>query len=184
METLLKFLYPVFESLWRRWFGSDTDIPIFNSRVVQHIVGFCATFSILWYIGTSWWQNLLACAILQGLFWAKAHGEIFDFGHSQPPDTSRYDDYWYWKYLKEIMPEEYWYGFECDYVMMTIRYSLPAFLLALVLLSPLVLVAGLLVSSAYAVCWFFYDWGLTKKPTEIAECVAGLLVGLTIALGG
>lgn len=177
---MISFLYGTFLGCWRRWFGGGLDF-LGDNRALQHIVGFVVACTIFWYNGYNCLQVLLASSILQGLFWAKSHGACYDFGHGSV-DVKRYEDLWYWKYLKVIIPERLYYTYSCDFILMLIRYTIPAILLACVLVNSSLLLLGLCVSCVYAVCWSLYDLEIVKHPTELAEFLAGFYVG--ILLGG
>lgn len=171
----------IFEAIWRRCFGnSGWDIPVLKIRAVQHIIGFLGLFLCL-IIKYSLWQALIAAGLMQGIFWARSHGCCYDFGHGEP-DPKRYEQLWYWKYLKKYIPEKQWYGFNCDYYLMNVRYTLPSLLVGAVLLSIPALFMGFCLSGMYALCWIAYDFGWTKRPTEIAEYLGGFITGLLLML--
>lgn len=175
----MNFIYAIFLSLWRRWFGGGLDFLIDN-RFIQHLIGFLACFSILWVEDYHIMQCVVCAGIFQGLFWAKSHGACYDFGHNEPYEE-RYNQLWYWKYLKKFIPESMRYTFSGDFLLMFVRYTLPALLMGLVLLNPLCCVIGVAVACSYALCWIMYDFGWVKNPTEIAEYMAGFYVGLLLA---
>lgn len=183
MTYVIGFLYSIYEGFWRRWFGGLlNDKPILKNRFLQHVFGFLGCFGILFYNGLNIWLSLLSALVLQGLYWARSHGCCFDFGHGQPPDIKRYDQLWYWKYVKKIIPEDELYGFWCDYILMTVRYTIPSILFAITSLHPSCMFMGIVLSTVYAFCWKAYDYGYTNKPTETAEILAGFTTGLMIAL--
>lgn len=174
------FLYACFMSAWRRCFGSDGwGLPIIKNRAIQHIIGFTVTSFVLWYIGYGWIQIIACAGVLQGLYWAKGHGMCFDYGKGDV-DLDRYEKMLSWRLIRRFIPEKYWYGYESDFLLMTTRYTLPAILMACILLKPQVALLGLIVGGVYAFFWALYDLGLTKKPTEISEWVVGFLTGLFI----
>jgi hypothetical protein len=182
-HILIGFCYALFSSVWRRCFGSSGwGLPIIKYRAVQHIIGFLAAFGICFYNGYHWIQCLLLGAVLQGLYWARSHGCCFDYGHGKP-DEKRYNQLWYWKYVRKIIPESQWYGFSGDFILMTVRYTLPAMLCALCLLCVPINFMGLTLACVYAFMWLMYDWWGLKEPTEYAEWVAGFTTGLFIAFG-
>ena len=183
LHTLIGLCYACFSSIWRRAFGcSCWNIPLLKNRAVQHIIGFLAAFGICWYNGYHLWQCLALGGVLQGLYWARSHGACFDFGHGKP-DVKRYDQLWYWKYVRKIIPESQWYGFAGDFILMVVRYTLPAMLCALILWSVPVNFMGLALSCGYAFMWTMYDWWGLKKPTEYSEYIGGFVTGLFIAFG-
>ena len=186
MTYIIGFLYSIYEGFWRRWFGGlfghTKYEKILNNRFIQHIFGFLGFFGILFYNGLNIWLSILSGLVFQGLYWARSHGCCFDFGHGQPPDIKRYDQLWYWKYVKKIIPESELYGFWCDYILMTVRYTLPAMLFAITSLQPSCMFMGIVLSTIYAFCWKAYDFGYTKSPTATAEVIVGFTTGLMIAL--
>ena len=182
---MLNLLYSFFEGFWRRWFGGlfgDSKYEkILNNRFLQHVVGFSACTGILYYNGLNIWLCLLSALVLQGLYWARSHGCCFDYGHGQPPDIKRYEQLGYWKYVKKFIPENEWYTFTGDYILMTVRYTLPSLIFALTSLRPTCVVMGIVLSTIYAFCWKLYDFGYTKHPTATAEIISGFTTGLLIA---
>lgn len=181
MNTVIGLLYAVYEGFWRRWFGGlFDDKTVLGNRFLQHIFGFLGCFGILYYNGLNVWLCLLSALVLQGLYWARSHGCCFDFGHGKV-DIKRYEQLWYWKYVKKIIPENELYGFWCDYILMTVRYTLPSILFAISSLQPSCIFMGMVLSTIYAFCWKAYDFGYTKHPTSIAEIIAGFSTGLMLA---
>lgn len=169
----MSFLFAFFESIWRRCFGCGN----FN-RFILHIINIVSTSFFLWYLDISWIRIAFVVPIYEFLYWSRAHGEFFDFGHSNPPNVSRYEQFWWWKYVKKIIPQSEWYDFCCDFICMSIRYTLPALLASIGLLSIPFAFSGILLSCGYALMWKFYDWGYIKNPTEYAEFIAGFVSGL------
>ncbi|MBQ9737926.1 MAG: hypothetical protein IJV75_00215 [Alphaproteobacteria bacterium] len=177
---MLSVLYACFEGVWRRWFGGGLDfLP--NNRFFQHLIGFSVTFLMLHYLKYNIICNILACLALQGLYWARSHGCCFDFGHGSV-DEKRYEQLWYWKYLKKYIPENMLHGYACDFLLMNIRYTLPAILMGIILFNIPIMFAGLVLSGVYALCWACYDLGWTKNPTENAEMLGGFLTGLLLTM--
>ena len=157
------------------------DKTILGNRFLQHVCGFLGCFGILFYNGLNIWLCLLSALVLQGLYWARSHGCCFDFGHDIDPDLKRYDQLWYWKYVKKIIPESEWYTFTGDYILMTVRYTIPALLLMITTWAYPIAFAGIVLSSIYALMWKFYDWGYTKAPTATAEIISGFTTGILLA---
>lgn len=179
---MLSLIYGLFMSAWRRCFGSDGwNLPILKHRVIQHIIGFVAACLVFWWLDYSWVQIVLAALVLQGLFWARSHGCCFDYGHGTV-DVKRYDQLWYWKYIKKFIPEKQWYGYNGDFFLMFVRYTLPSLLLGLILFSLPACFLGLALSGVYAIMWLAYDFGWTKSPTATAEWIAGFVVGVLLTL--
>jgi hypothetical protein len=178
---MIQLLYACFLSVWRRCFGcSGWELPIIKHRVIQHIIGALACFGICLYNDYHWIQAILCSVVLQGLYWARAHGEFFDYGHSNPVNVARYEKEWWWKFVKKIMPESVYYSFTCDFICMTVRYTLPAILCGLVLFNIPVMFMGLVLSCVYALMWKFHDWYGLKNPTNISEWIVGFITGLFI----
>lgn len=169
-------IYALFLSMWRRWFGGGLNfLP--DNRFLQHVIGFLAAAFALWWSEYDVIQSILGALILQGLYWARSHGCCFDYGHGIV-DVKRYDQLWYWKYVKKIIPLSEWYTFTGDYILMTVRYTIPAILMSIVLLEPTVATAGVVLSGVYALMWKLFDWDLIKSPTEKAEFIVGFTTGL------
>lgn len=178
---MVQIIYSIFLSLWRRWFGGGFKfLP--DNRFLQHILGFLATFSVLLYYDHHWLQSVLVSLALQGLFFARSHGVCFDFGHGQPPDVERYNKMWYWKYVKKIIPESEWYSFSGDYILFTVRYTLPALLISILLGNIYFIFVGVLISCSYAFLWKLYDWKLVDKPTDKAEFLLGFITGFFLVI--
>ena len=178
---MISLVYSIILSCWRRWFGGGfPKLP--DNRFLQHLIGFLMAFCSLYFTGHHWIQCILAGLCLQGLYWARSHGCCFDFGHGQPPDVSRYEQLWYWKYIKKIIPEKEWYSFTGDYILMVARYTLPSILIAIILLSIPFIFSGIVVGSVYALMWYYKDWNIVDKPTELAEYIIGFTTGLLLVL--
>ena len=171
----------LFEAVWRRCFGSNGwNIPILKIRALQHLIGFLV-LSLFLITKYNLWQAVLVAGVMQALYWARSHGCCFDFGHGEV-DVKRYEQLWYWKYIKKIIPEKMWYGYDCDYFIMLVRYTLPSILVGCLLLSIPALFMGFALTGMYALCWMSYDFGWTKRPTEIAEYLGGFITGLLLML--
>lgn len=176
-------IYAFFLGVWRRIFGgAAANIPVLKVRAVQHIIGFLGACLTLWVYGYYWLQIIASAGVLQGLFWARGHGEFFDYGHSKKMDLARYESVWWWKFVKKYIPEKMLYGYSCDFVCMNIRYTLPAIIMGLILFNIPLMFAGLVLSGVYAFMWACCDLGWTKIPTKIAEFVSGLLVGVLMVI--
>lgn len=179
---MLAVLYGVFLGLWRRVFGGAAEnMPILKTRAVQHTIGFVGACIALWCYGYHWIQIIACAAVLQGLFWARSHGCCFTYGHGVEPEE-RYEQLWYWKYYKKYVPESMLYGYQCDFVLMNIRYTLPAVIMGLILLNIPLMFAGLVLSGVYALMWACYDLGWTSTPTKIAEALSGFLIGVLMVI--
>jgi hypothetical protein len=175
---MITFLYSIFLGAWRRWFGGGLNkLP--DNRLLQHAVGFAVACVVLCLSGHGFAQAVICSGVLQGLYWAKAHGMCFDYGHGEV-DLERYEKMLSWRLIRKYIPEKYWYGYASDFLLMATRYTLPAILMAIILLEPHVALLGLIVSGVYAFFWALYDVGIIKNPTEWAEWIVGALTGLFI----
>lgn len=180
---MLSVIYGLFLGVWRRIFGGCAEnIPVLKIRAVQHAIGFLGACIALWCCDYAWWQIIACAGVLQGLFWARGHGEFFDYGHSKNPDVSRYEKEWWWKYAKKYIPEKMLYGYSCDFLCMNIRYTMPAVLMGLILVNIPLMFAGLVVAGVYSFMWTMHDLDLTPYPTKIAEFISGFLVGILLTL--
>lgn len=187
MRILITVLYSLFSGWWRRCFGSDGwELPVLKNRFVQHLIGFTVGFLVLWYLGYHWFQSAVVMGVLQGLYWARAVGMYQDIGRAGQPDKKmlkRYNDMWYNKFLNKWF-SKCKYSVIYDWCGLTIRYTLPALLIAFILGNYAFIVAGFCVSSIYSICWTLYDFKCLKKlgPTELAEILAGVVTGLLLTL--
>lgn len=180
---MLNVLFGCWMALWRRAFGSDGfGIPILKIRAVQHIIGFLVGCVALWGCGYAWWQIIACVCVLQGLFWARGHGEFFDYGHNRTVEVERYEKVWWWKYVKKHIPEKMLYGYACDFVCMNVRYTLPSIVMGIILINIPLMFAGLVLCGVYAFMWACRDLGWTNIPTKIAEFISGFLVGILLTL--
>lgn len=180
MRYIFGFLYAIYESFWRRWKGDGSDGKWYNHKLVKMFVNLILTFCLLLYIGNGWIISLIATLVYQFLYFTRNHGAFFDFGHGNPNDK-RYDEWWWIKYVKKIVPEKLWYGFSFDFICMSLRYGLPGILLSIILLSPTVGFMGFVHALVYAFCWKLYDWKIVKNPIKIAEYGVGFTCGLFMA---
>lgn len=181
-DKMLSLLFVLFESAWRRCFGSNGwDIPVLKIRAIQHIIGFIITSLALWICDYNWFQIVACSSVLQFLYWAKGHGMCFDYGHGEV-DLNRYERMLSWRLIRKYIPEKYWYEYSADFILMTTRYTLPAVLMSVILLKPHLCLLGVIVAGVYAFFWALYDVGLTKKPTEISEWIAGFITGFLLVV--
>ena len=183
---LINVIYGVFLAIWRRIFGGlaeDKNIPILKIRAVQHVIGFIGCCVALWLCNYSLFQIITCAGVLQGLFWARGHGEFFDYGHNLKPDVSRYEEFWWWEYFKKHIPQNQLYNYTCDFVCMCIRYTLPSIIISLILINIPFILSGVIVAGVYALMWAFYCLGILKTyPTQVAEIISGFLVGVILTL--
>lgn len=198
----LKLLFGVFESWWRRWFGggyiggSSKENKWYNIRAFQHIIGGVVMFLSLFYLSNisgHIWKCLYTVAIIQGFFWARAHGPAFDISRGGLPDEEtkqRYKKEWWNKICEFVVPEREWYGYGYDALWMKLRYVVyPALLVPIMGWKALFI--GLVVTPIYSICWALYDrqspifnklpsWMQVSGPTSLAEWVVGLTTGLLL----
>ena len=185
MFYFLQCIYPVFLGAWRRWFGSDGwKYKIFNIRFLKHVVGFLACFGYVWAFYT-WWQGIVAGAVLQGLFWAVGHGPAFDSARDKNPSAetiARYKKYFWNKWCEWLVPKDGWYGYFYDFLWLFFRYELPAILIAVVLLNWWFLAAGFVVAMIYNICWALFDKKKLKSlgATEVSEILVGIATGFLL----
>lgn len=179
--VIMKSLFCLFESFWRRWFGGGFDskkYPILNERYIQHICGALVMFLSLflfcdfdkmkflnWLIPNfvenhfQFWATIYITIIIEGLYWSRSHGPAFDMSRGGKPGKKmieRYKKEWWNKICEFFVPENQWYGFGYDLLWMGFRYTCP-----LVLLTPIfgwnILMLGVLVTLIYGFCWSFYE---------------------------
>ena len=84
--------------------------------------------------------------------------------------------------FNKYIPVKQWCGFVCDYFLMMVRYSVPAIIVGCLLLSVPAMFMGFCLSGMYALCCICYDFGQTKRPTEIADYLGGFITGLLLML--
>ena len=219
METIafvFKCAFGIFESWWRRWFGGgyiggkDKENTWYNIRAMQHAVGALIMFLSIWLLvgidklaflnwilptwvaeNISWIGAIYVTAIMQGLFWARAHGPGFDIGRDGNPNPTlikRYEKEWWNKICQYLVPKKEWYGYGYDMLWMRLRYTA-----CTVLLTPIfgfdILFMGLIVPFIYSMCWSlsenkpgfakkFPSWMQVNGPTSFAEWIVGLSTGL------
>ena len=92
----------------------------------------------------------------------------------------RYKKKFWNKWCEFLVPKKAWYGFFYDFLWMFFRYELPAILVAIILLNPFFLLAGLTSAMAYA-----FGWALSEhKKTNpvLSECFSGFFAGLLLSL--
>lgn len=182
----MSVLYVLFMGLWRDCFGKGGyDIPILKWRVVQHIIGFCATFCFAYfYKDVSLFWSLYLSGIIQGLVWAGGHGAVYDIGTSGMPDEKmkeRYKKTRGNKICELIFPESMQYGMIYDFVNMSLRYSLP-YVLLLPVLHWFCLGTGVFIAVAYLIYRYSSSDSFfrTKRYLD-PEIIAGLIVGCSVA---
>lgn len=173
----MRFLFAIFEGIWRRIFGSDI-IP----RVILHIINILASGFVLWWYDKSWWQIVPATLILEFLYWSRAVGMYQDIGNGGYPDEKmlkRYNAMWYNRFLDKWF-SKYKYSDLYDFVGLTIRYSLPAIIISIILCSYVFWLSGVFVACIYAFFWKLYNYKYIDNPTEWAECFSGFITGMLL----
>ena len=175
---MVRILFAVFESFWRRAFGSGN-----YNRIVLHIINVLAATLFLWYGGMSFIRVALACGVFEAFFWSVGHGSAFDVGRDYPPSeeiVKRYKKYFWNKWCEFLVPKKLWYGFGYDFLWMMFRYGIPAIIIAIILGNFWFSFSGIVVAFTYAVCWSLHDKGKIEHPTVLAEFISGFFSGLLI----
>lgn len=171
----MSLIYALFCGCWRRWFGGGFDkLP--DNRFLQHIIGFTGACVALGLCGYHWIQIVFAGLVLQGLFWARSHGDYF-FVTSTEKDEGRVK--WIDSVLRKIYGEGGYYNFKGNATGMLLRYEAPSILISLILFNFWFLLAGLSVTACYCVCGLLFP----KKPyTSYSEYLAGFITGILLTL--
>lgn len=179
---MMKLLYTIFMGAWRRAFGSDGwDLPILKNRFVLHVLGFLATFSLCMFSkGFNWYTSTWIAVWIQ-IFWALGHGSCYDCGKGGKPDAKmlkRYEKMVGYKLVCKIFPEDKWYTFGFDFILLAIRYTYPIIPICL-MFNPALLTIGLVISALYGM-YRYCDFMRNHKWLDV-EIWAGLVTGLFIA---
>lgn len=179
---MIKILYSLFMGAWRDSFGkSGWDLPIYKYRVVQHIVAFLATVGLCFFDKSLAWYWCLWVAAWIQIEWALGHGPCFDVGTGGKPDEKllkRYEKMVGYKLLCKIFPENEWYSFGFDFILLAIRYTYPLIPICF-LFNPVFLTLGLVIAGLYAMyryCAFF-----RKHRLLDVEIWAGISLGVYVA---
>lgn len=175
---IVRLLFSIFESFWRRALGSGD-----YKRFVLHVINISVATLYLWYNDVTWLRIGLSVPLYDYWYWNVGHGCAFDIGRDGKPDSEmikRYEKYFWDKWCKFIVPESCWYGFWYDYLWMMFRYGIPAVLISVILGNWLFGYAGFGVATTYAVCWSLNDKGKTNYPIRIAEYISGFISGLLL----
>ena len=183
MDVLFYFIFPLWEAYWRRGFGGLwNDRRIIGNRFIQHVLNVGALFALFYFAGREWYTAAYCAGIIEGLFWTRSHGAVFDFGTDSPSDK-RYSC-WYCRFIldrifRPAYKASYWY----DAAALFIRYTAPCFLIVPAL-GWGALAAGLIVTPIYAL--FFH---LVREVKVIggaysaySEIACGFLCGVIFAL--
>lgn len=174
---MINILYSIWESLWRRMFGSNGwYVPIIKYRAIQHVLNVIITVFVLNALGYSLLQNLLCTAIFEGLFWSRSHGDYF-FVTYEGEDEARIK--WIDYILKKIYGVAGYYNFKGNVTGLFLRYETPSILVSLITFNWWFLLAGVLVTLSYAICGLLFP---NKPYTEYAEYLSGFFAGLLLTL--
>lgn len=179
---MLKLLYTILIGAWRDSFGKNGwDLPIYKNRFVQHAVAFLATFLLCMIDKGFVWYGALWVALWIQIEWAMGHGCCFDLGKGGEPDLKmlkRYKRMVGYNLLCKIFPEDKWYGFWFDFVLLTIRYTYPLISIMCVF-NPLFMTLGVVIASLYAL--YRYCPFMQKHRLLDVEIWAGIALGLYVA---
>lgn len=182
IQGVIKIIYTVFMAFWRDSFGKNGwDLPIYKNRVVQHILAFCMTFLLCVFGKTLDWYWALWIAAWIQIEWAIGHGPCYDCGTGGKPNAKmlkRYEKMVGYKLLCKIFPEDQWYSFGFDFILLAIRYTYPLIPICL-FFNPVFLTLGLVISGLYGMyryCEFF-----RKHRWLDVEIWVGFALGLYVA---
>ena len=179
---MIKLLYTFFMAFWRKAFGCDGwKLPILKNRFVLHVFGFLATFLLCMFSkGFNWYTSSWIAVWIQ-IFWALGHGPCYDCGKGGKPDAKmlkRYEKMVGYKLVCKIFPEDQWYTFGFDFILLAIRYTYPIIPIYL-MFNPALLTIGLVISALYGM-YRYCDFMRNHKWLDV-EIWAGLVTGLFIA---
>ena len=175
----MQYLFAIWEGFWRRWKGTGSDEHWYNQKWFKTICNLSLTSLALYLCGYHWLQILVATVVYQFLFWTQAIGGALDMGRDYPPSEEtikRYKKKFWNKWCEFLVPEKAWYGFFYDFLWMLFRYELPAILIAMILLNPFFLLAGLTSAMSYAFAWAMYEH--KKAHYILSEYLSGFFAGL------
>lgn len=179
---MIKLLYSVFFAFWRDSFGKNGyHLPVYQNRMVQHIVAFLATFLLCMFDKGFSWYLCAWIALWVQIEWALAHGPCYDCGKGGKPDAKmlkRYEKMVGYKLLCKVFPEDQWYSFGFDFILLAIRYTYPLLPICL-FFNPVFLSVGLIISGLYAM-YRYCDYIRNHRLLDV-EIWAGLILGMYIA---
>ena len=168
-------------AIWRRAFGSDGwNLPVLKNRFVLHVIAFLSTFGLCLTKDISWFWCLWIALWIQ-IEWALGHGPCYDCGKGGKPDAKmlkRYEKMFGYKQVCKIFPEEQWYGFGFDFVLLAIRYTYPLIPICF-WFNPVFLTVGMVISALYAM-YRYCDFFKKHKLLDV-EIWAGFALGLYVA---
>lgn len=200
IKVIVIALSAIWESIWRRGFGSDwyETKTILKYRTIIHLMNICFflipmlywrlhnySFKQTWYI----WAVIVAIvAIVEGLFWSRGHGFAYDVGRHGDPDEKmikRYEAVVYNHYFLTPLYKKLGlklYGYSYDLFSMLFRYTLPTLLL-IPFYKWYIIFMGVAVTFVYAFCWTLKEKGESPDigPTQHAEYMAGFSTGLFLS---
>lgn len=177
----MRLLYAILMAAWRDSFGkSGWDLPVYKNRFIQHIVAFALTTTICCVNGFVWYVAAWIALWIQ-IEWALGHGVAYDLGKGGKPDKKaleRYKKMVGYKLVCKLFPEDKWYSFWFDFVLLYIRYTYPLLPIC-VYFNTLFLLLGVVITSEYAA--YRYIPFLQKHRLLDVEIWAGLALGLFVA---
>lgn len=174
-RSLLGFLILPLVFIWRAWFGGSFG---YCWRWVKYLVGIAIVLAMYWIKGllnckeilTSWqgvldnWRIIAVCISFM-VFWALSHGMWYKYWDHSSDAEDRHP-----LFVKFVMwlcggPEQS-RSFWGNFIGMTVRYTLTAILVAVLIPNLWFCFAGLIVSVSYIPA------GLAHN-TKIGEFIAG-----------
>lgn len=182
MGNLVRFCYAVFMGFWRDAFGKDGyNLPVIRYRVVQHVISFLLTVSLLFACGKTTLCLSIWIALWVQIEWAIGHGPCYDIGTAGKPDEKmlkRYKKMLGYKLACKIFPVNEWYGFGFDFFLLAIRYTYPLIPICF-FFNPVFLTLGLVIPALYAI-YKHCSWLWTKRWADV-ELWVGFILGLYVA---
>lgn len=178
---MLSLVYSVFMAAWRRAFGSDGwGLPILKNRFVLHVIAFLMTCGMCWYKNFGLYGALWVALWIQ-IEWALGHGPCYDLGRSGKPDAKmikRYEKMVGYKLVCKLFPEDQWYSFGFDFILLSIRYTYPLLPICL-WFNPIFLTLGMVITALYAM-YRYCDYFRRYKIWDV-EIWAGFFLGLYVS---
>ena len=182
MVKVVSIVYTLLMGLWRDSFGKGGyGLPIYKNRFVQHVVAFLMTSCMCWFKNMSWYWCLWVALWIQ-IEWALGHGPCYDCGTGGKPDEKmlkRYEKMTGYKLLCKIFPEDLWYSFGFDYLLLTIRYTYPLIPICF-LFNPVFMFLGFVIAAEYAM--YRYCPYMQKHRLLDVEIWAGLALGFFVSM--
>lgn len=163
-RSLLGFLILPFAFIWRAWFGGSFG---YCWRWVKYLVGIAIILAMYYIKDILDWNNwhMYAVCISFMIFWALSHGMWFKYWDHSSEAEDRHP-----LFVKFVMllcggPEQS-RSFWGNFIGMTVRYTLTAILVAILIPNLWFCFAGLIVGVSYIPA------GLAHN-TKIGEFIAG-----------